>query len=196
MPSFTLPTICWMYYYRLQINWVFQKKVCIHVPPFMLHSLPMLLSVTWSFCLYLAKSASCGGLPSSIMQFSVWIKHDMILTLGMLYPWSVVFLVTRLGPATGVTWYILCTSMRTASMYGSLWHKCACMCSVYTTVVCTAACVQCTLQLYVQQPVTQVCMHVFSVHYSCWGYRNTSVSWQKIAEVSEEFSAVIFRNEG
>jgi hypothetical protein len=22
MPSFTLPTICWMYYYRLQINWV------------------------------------------------------------------------------------------------------------------------------------------------------------------------------
>jgi hypothetical protein len=27
MPSFTLPTICWMYYYRLQINWVFQKKI-------------------------------------------------------------------------------------------------------------------------------------------------------------------------
>jgi hypothetical protein len=26
MPSFTLPTICWMYCYRLQINWVFQKK--------------------------------------------------------------------------------------------------------------------------------------------------------------------------
>jgi hypothetical protein len=26
MPSFTLPTICWMYYYRLQINWVFLAK--------------------------------------------------------------------------------------------------------------------------------------------------------------------------
>jgi hypothetical protein len=26
MPSFTLHTICWMYYYRLQINWVFIKK--------------------------------------------------------------------------------------------------------------------------------------------------------------------------
>jgi hypothetical protein len=26
MPSFTLPTICWIHYYRLQINWVFLKK--------------------------------------------------------------------------------------------------------------------------------------------------------------------------
>jgi hypothetical protein len=30
MPSFTLPSICWMYYYRLQINWVSltKKKTC------------------------------------------------------------------------------------------------------------------------------------------------------------------------
>jgi hypothetical protein len=27
MPSITLPTICWMYYYRLQINWVFKKNI-------------------------------------------------------------------------------------------------------------------------------------------------------------------------
>jgi hypothetical protein len=25
-PTFTLPTICWMYYYRMQINWVFLQK--------------------------------------------------------------------------------------------------------------------------------------------------------------------------
>jgi hypothetical protein len=29
MPSFTFPTICWMYYYRLQINWVSLKKKSI-----------------------------------------------------------------------------------------------------------------------------------------------------------------------
>jgi hypothetical protein len=30
MPSFTLPTICWMYYYRLQINWIFLIKIKIY----------------------------------------------------------------------------------------------------------------------------------------------------------------------
>jgi hypothetical protein len=41
----------------------------------------------------------------------------------MSYPFSVVSFVTRLGPATGVTWYILCTSIRMASRYGNLRQK-------------------------------------------------------------------------
>lgn len=43
-----------------------------------------------------------------------------LLTLGMLYPCKVVSFVTRRGPVTGVMVNILCSSISTASRYGSL----------------------------------------------------------------------------
>jgi hypothetical protein len=47
-------------------------------------------------------------------------EFRQLLTWGMLYPCSVVSFVTRRGPVTGVTMYILCSSISTASRYGSL----------------------------------------------------------------------------
>jgi hypothetical protein len=56
-----------------------------------------------------------------------WSKQCFSLAFGMLYPFSVVSFVTRLGPAIGVTWYNLCTSIRMASRYGNLRKKNPCI---------------------------------------------------------------------
>ena len=56
-------------------------------------------------------------------KLSDLVCHSISLALGMLYPCSVVSLVTRLGPAIGAIWCILWISIRMASRYGNLLYK-------------------------------------------------------------------------